>query len=185
MFPHCYFPAPYFPGGYFPPAGASGSAYPDLLAAVVAYLRSEPTVVAVLGVGYGDGGYGAGVLGQVNVFAGEAPADCVPPYLVIDGYAEALPGESAEDSQVTGQFYVVTNDLSAARAVGRAVKNAMDAPNINPRAVGRKPFVWATGRETTCLRDDSRPERQRNWGRGGRYVWVEEIDYEFWVTPSQ
>ncbi len=168
--------------------GVSSSAStttPDLLTAIVAFLAAEPTVQAVLGVGYGQGGYGAGSYRQINVYCEEASADCYPPFLVAHSYHEVLPGETYEDQPVEVQIEIVTNGLDQARAIGKAVRNAIDNPNVNVNSIGRNPFEWIGGTETTCLRNNTRLERMRGIGRGGRYVYVEEIDYEFWVTPSQ
>ena len=141
---------------------------PDLLAAIVAYLKTTPSVTAL-----------AAVCGL------EAPPGSSPPYVIVDGYTEHLPGESEEDATSSGQVVLVANTMDAALTLGVAVKAALDSPNINPASLNRDAFVFSTGTESAVLRNDSRPRRLPGLGRGGKYVYVEEIDYVFWVTPTQ
>ena len=158
----------------------------DLLGCVVTYLSTAPPVAALLANGYGGGGYGTGGYGgEVKVYDELAPADAVTPFVVVADYDEALPGDSLEDQDVTLLLQVVSPDVDTARAVGAAVKRALDTPNINPVSQGRPPFAWAGGTETGCFRNHSRPRRRPGIGRLGRYVWVEEIEYEFRVSPQQ
>ena len=142
---------------------------PDLLAALVTYLKAAPTVTAL-----------------ATVYSAEAPAGGSPPYVIVDGYTEHLPGESLDDSTADGLIVLVSNNgLDTAMALGVAVKTALDSPNINPASLGRDAFIWTGGTESAVLRNDSRPRRLPGIGRGGKYVYVEEINYVFWVTPQQ
>ncbi len=182
MFTGTYFPLSYFAPTYWP---GTGSTYPDLLTALVAYLLSESTVADLFTPGYGDGGYGRGPYGgQVAIHADEAPATATPPYLVVGNYAEPLPGRAVDDASVTLTVVVVTNSLDDARTFGTAVKAAIDSPNDNPRALERQPLRWQTGHEITALREGTRPYKLAGIGRGGRAAFVEEIEYTFLIDPD-
>lgn len=158
---------------------------PDLLSALIAYLRSEPTVAAVLSAGFGQGGYGAGGFGgRVQVYDETAPADAWPPFLEVHGYAETEEGESLEDEHVTADLLVVTASLDQARDVGTIIKAAVDTPNESPDSLGRPPFVFEGGAETWLKRTASRPQRLPGIGKGGTYVYAEQVSYEFWVSPA-
>jgi hypothetical protein len=145
----------------------------DLLAALVAYLRHHPGVLAAFGGG------------PVPVFDNMAAAGTDPPFLVVDAYTEVLPGESAEDQMVTASVLVRAAGLDQCRAIAAAVKAALDTPACNPAAPPREPLAWQGGEERTALRDHSRPQRLPGIARGGPYGYREQVDYEFWVTPSQ
>lgn len=176
-----YFAPRYWPARYF----AGSAPYPDLLSALIALLRSAPSLAAPFGRGFGAGGFGQlGFGGGVQVYDAEADAGAYPPFLIVDGYREVLPGETADDGTVEATVVVVTNGLDEARAAGAAVKALIDPPNVNPASLGRDPFAWQAGTETVALRDASTPYRLPGLGKGGRYVWAEEVVYTFWVSPS-
>ena len=114
----------------------------DLLATVVAYLRSTPSVTAVVP--------------PAAVYDELAPAGATAPYLVVTRYREPKPGRTGDDQAVPLCLVIRTNGLDAARAAGLAVKNAVDTGAVNPNAIGRSRFTWSGGRERACLRR-SRP----------------------------
>ena len=144
---------------------------PDLLSALVAYLRATASVTALVPAE------------KITTEIAQPGPD--PPYLLLTDYAERLPGETAEDSQAELTVVVVTNDgLDHARTVGVVVKAAIDNPNGNPSSLARSALSWTGGVETSCFRNDSHPRRLAGIGRGGRYFYVEEIDYVFWVAPA-
>lgn len=181
-----YLGGPYFGGGYFGTAsGPAGSAYPDLLAALMAYLKGESTVTDLVTVGYGEGGYGQlGYGGTVRIYDEDGPADAAYPFVVVTGYTEVLPGESSDLESCEGTVWVMTTNIDDSRSIGKAVKAAIDPPSVNPDSLARDPLRWDGGHEVTTLRNNSRPQRMPGIGRGGVYVYAEEINYVFWVDAG-
>jgi hypothetical protein len=145
---------------------------PDLLAAVVAYLKATPSVTALIPA--------AAITDE------QAAAESNPPFLVATGYAEQRPGRTAEDLPVKITIGILTaSGLDAARAAGAAVKAALDPPGQNPASLYRGRFTWPTGRERACLRGPSAPRRLPGIAKSGVYRYLETIEYTFMVTPSQ
>ena len=104
---------------------------------------------------------------------------------MVDNYLDAAPGDTLEDNNITLSINCVTSDLDSARTLGQAVKNAVDSISINDHSLLRAPFAWIKGSELGVLRNKSQPRRVPGIGKGGGYVYLEEIDYEFLVTPNQ
>ena len=149
--------------------GGSAIAH-DLLESVVQYLRAAPTVTAVVPAIYEE----------------VAPAGVNPPWVVVRGYEEQKPGQTADDSPIPLTIVIRTADgLDTARSFGAIVKAAIDSPAINTASLARSPFVWTTGTERACLRKNSRPHRMPGIARGGTYAYEEVIAYTFHANPSQ
>ena len=187
-----YFSPSYFAGTYFAPSYFPGiptgtpSSHPDLLSALYSYLVTAPTIIPLFSVGFGVGGFGTtGYGGSVKVWYEVADASAYPPFLTIHGYTEPLPGESLEDQEILVSLLITTNSIDEARTVGRAVRDAIDTPNQSPTSLGRPPFTFVGGTETGLMRDASNPERRSGYGKGGTFVYVEQIDYRIWVSPEQ
>ena len=140
----------------------------DFLAALVAFLAAESHVVATFGA---------------KVYLRRAGADVDPPYLILWDYREH-PTTSVEDQPISLSVRVVTNDSEdAARAAGVVVKNVLDTQLYNPNAYTRDPLTWSTGKEVWVRRNDTGTGPVPGIGKGGRYVFVEDIDYEFMCEP--
>ena len=168
-FPSPYWPSLHFPSLYFPDLAAPVALPPDLLSALVAYLRGEPTITAVVGE---------------NVFTEIAPAGTNRPFLVLRAYDEQLPGMSEEDQQIEVDVIVATPDLDSAMTISAVIKAALDPPNFNPDSIGRAEFVYEGGAEYTMLRKHSRPMKQPGIARSGTYSYNELIQCCFYVTPE-
>lgn len=148
----------------------------DLLEALVTYLRASPAIAAVFPGDTED---------PVSVFTGMAKAAATPPFLIVDLYSENDHGETLQDQRATVSIVVVTsNGLDTARSHGKTVKAAIDTPNIDPSLPPRSPLIWTGGRETFVLRNQSTPRKQNGIGKGGKYIYAEQIDYEFWTEPQ-
>jgi len=169
-------------------AGTSSGTSPDLLAAIVAYLRGNGPITALLTTGWGQGGYGAGVYGgsgSYQIYTDTADANTIPPYIIIFGYREHLPGETLDDETVPGSILCITSDLDSAMTLGSTFKTNFDTPAINPLATRTAPLTFIGGQEIGLMRNDSYPRRMTGFSKGGQYAWVEEIEYVVWVTPEQ
>lgn len=159
---------------------------PDLLSALVAYLRSAPTLAAALTPGFGQGGFGAlGFGGTAQVYDEMALADAFPPFVLVFGYSETLPGETSEEQPVEVDLIIRSDGLDQARTVGQLVKNAIDSVNFNPNSVLRDLFAFAGGTEVYQMRQSSKPERLPGVAKGGVYAYREDIAYTFYISPEQ
>lgn len=156
------------PSSPFPPPPEES----DLLASVVQYLLATTSVTGLLGA-------------PTNVFHEQGAHADIQPFIVIEGYTELLPGETTEDQPVPMRICCIGGDEAVVRQLGVAVKNAVDSLAINPNSIRTGQFVFDGGQTTGLMRNASRPHKMRGVGKGSQYVWAEEIDYEFWVTPNQ
>lgn len=154
---------------------AGGAALPpDLLSAAVAYLRATPSVATPLTVA-----------GVVQVFDEKAQTGSTRPFLVIRGYTEELPGETAQDELVRVEFTLQANGLDSAVTIGDAVRAALDLPNFNPNSLGRALFAWQGGSENYMVRDATMPRRLPGIGGKSLYVYEDRFRCEFCVNPEQ
>lgn len=172
------------------PANAPGALYapgvvgPDLLSALVAFLRSSLELRQWLGTPFGAGGFGRLGYDEARVYDERAPQEADYPLLVLSDYDESGPGLTYEDFPIRVTLNVCSQSLDQARAFGAAVKRLLDPPNLNPQAIARPPLAWARGVESYSTRGDSRPSFA-GIGRGGNYVYIEAIDYTFIANPYQ
>ena len=159
--------------------------YNDLLSALIAYLQTTPLITNLITAGYGQGGYGQlGYGGSIKVYDEIAPPSAWPPFLFIDNYVDTEPGKTLEDGTIRLTINCVANDLDSVRVLGDAVMDSVDSISINLNSSLRATFKWNDGIETGVLRNRNKPYRVAGIGKGGQYVYVEAIDYEFWVTPT-
>lgn len=151
--------------------GGEGTA-PDLLTAVVERLLATPAVTGLLG-------------DTANVFYELADTDTPPPFILVEGYTEVVPGESLDDSTIPLNIWIYSNsDLDTARTIGSVVKNTLDTPTINPNATMTTPLSFTAGTVIGVMRGNSAPLRKPGLGIGGKIVWCEQIQYDFWVSPT-
>lgn len=155
---------------------------PDFLAALVAFLRGCFPITQALTPALGKPGYGA--LGTSQIFTEMADPVAFPPFLIIQGFAEMLPGESLDDHQIKGRLTVFANDLDQCAAIAETVRNNIDSPNISPEAAGRDPLAYVDGNEVFVMRDNTSTTKNIGIGKGGLYVWTNAIDYVFVVEPE-
>jgi hypothetical protein len=171
---------------FFRRRGARPSPFADLETALVAYLRSTPTVAGPLTLGFGGGGFGVAPFGssQVKVYSESADPEAQVPYLVLSGYTETSPGVTLDDATIEVVVVVHAATLDQVVALATAVKAAIDVPASNPQSLGRPPLVWRGGVETTVWRNTSTPRKTPGTARGGVYPYCETIPYQFWVGPE-
>lgn len=168
------------PGPVYTP-GVRG---PDLLTALMDFLRNAEQLRLWVGTGYGEGAYGALGYDQVKVWDEQAPQEASYPFLVLTDYDESGPGLTAEDFPIRVTVNAASTSLDQARLFGATVKRLLDPVNLNPAAFPRRPLAWARGVESYNTRNDSRPRRM-GLGRDGVPVFLESIDYTFIVDPYQ
>lgn len=172
------------------PTNAPGAMYapgvvgPDLLSALIAFLRSSVELRQWLGTPFGAGPFGRLGFDEMRVYDERAPQGADYPMLVLSDYDEAGPGLTYEDYPIRVTVNVCSHSLDEARRFGAAVKRLLDPPNLNPQAIPRPRLAWARGIESYNTRNDSRPQFA-GIGRGGEYVYIEEIDYTFIAGPHQ
>jgi len=147
----------------------------DLLSALVTFLRSTPTVAAVLPLDSQS---------RVPVYSEMAPAGTVRPYVVLTKYTEKLPGESPQDQQQKICVHVFSDREDKAKSIALTLRNAIDVPNFNAASIGRPPLAWSGAVETLAMRQATRLKRLSLLGGGGKYVYCVEMDYDFWSTPE-
>jgi hypothetical protein len=171
---------------FFRRRGARPSPFADLESALVAYLRSAPSVAGPLTLGFGSGGFGVAPFGasQVKVYSASADPEAQAPYLVLSGYTETSPGVTPDDAPIEVVIVVHAATLDGVVTLATAVKAAVDVPASNPNSLGRPPLVWQGGVETTVWRNASTPRKNPGATRGGVYAYCETIAYQFWVGPE-
>jgi len=147
----------------------------DLLSALVQYLRSEPTVSAALPLD---------ARGRVPVYHEQAPSGADRPFVVVSDYGELHDTDTLQDQKFTLFIHILCDGEDAAELIGGAVRNAIDSPNFNVNSIGRNPLAWSGATEVFNMRHDTRLERLGQFGRGGKYVYQDQMEYEFWATPE-
>lgn len=152
---------------------------PDFLAALVAYLRNAPTIIAALPDG----------VGGVRVYTDMAMATVAYPVLILNDYQEQHPSEGLDEPQVKLTAICFAADtptdsgLDLAHTLSVVAKNAIDSIAINPKSVRRGPLQWNGGIEVGVMRRMSWL-RRIDGQRSGEFVWREDLPYEFWTAPG-
>jgi hypothetical protein len=146
----------------------------DLLSAVIARLRADPGVRAVL----------TSPSGAVQVWFGAADPNVDPPYVVLTGYVERDSGPTAEDVPADVMVEVYAYRMDQADTIAEAVKAAIDTPNVAPGTPPRPRLRWRGGEESGLDRTGSDLSERPGYGRGGKRVFRETIRYRFWVRPA-
>jgi hypothetical protein len=147
----------------FNSAGSLAALPADLLSAIEALWLSTPSLTAL-------------VPGGLRL-DGQAPG-ALPPYVLLSGVDEQLPGLSIEDEPEDATFAVVAASIEQAKAIGAAIRAVFDPNPARPQ------LAWTGGRETFNWRNDSTPRRLRTLGPGGLMLWRYDLQYRFWVNRT-
>jgi hypothetical protein len=122
--------------------GGSGVSPKSFLAAVVATMRANATLI--------------NAIGGTRVYSTWPGAKAKLPFVLIGDYVEGQPGEEIENNAITITISVFAETGAEASTLGKLVQNAVDSPAMNRRS-SRGPLAWIDGRETDAWRQPTLP----------------------------
>lgn len=111
-----------------------------------------------------------------GLFAVTEPTSPEYPFVFLAEVREPEPGETLEDKKMSVTVEVHATTLDACKSLGAALIAWLDP---NP---GRDRLAWATGYETTALRETAEVSAPDRRAKEGRRVYRYAVPYEFWVT---